>query len=151
MAEVTFRVMPIMEEGMCAIPLPFDPREIFGKARAPVVVTLGAHSYRSTVAIMGGRTFVPLRKSHQQACGLDLHREVEVTLALDEAPRVVEVPRGLAILLEGDPDLKAAWSALSYTHQREHVEALEGAKRPETRMRRLEQLVLRLRGVLQTP
>ena len=32
----------------------------------------------------------------------------------------------------------AAWQALAFTHQREHVEAIEGAKKPETRARRIE-------------
>jgi uncharacterized protein YdeI (YjbR/CyaY-like superfamily) len=30
---------------------------------------------------------------------------------------------------------------LSYTHQREHVEAIEGAKKPETRQRRIDAAV----------
>ena len=33
------------------------------------------------------------------------------------------------------------WGQLSYTHQREHVEAIEEAKRPETRVRRIENAV----------
>lgn len=147
MGAVTFRVKPLLEDGLGAIPVPFEPREVFGRVRAPVVVTLGSYVYRSTVAVMGGLTFVPLRKSHQVACGLDLSGEIEVTLTLDEAPRRVEVPPGLAVILDADPALQAAWESLSLTHQREAVEALVEARRPQTRVRRLEQLVGRLRGL----
>ena len=30
-----------------------------------------------------------------------------------------------------------AWQSLAFTHKREHVEAIEGAKKPETRTRRI--------------
>ncbi|HKQ73067.1 MAG TPA: YdeI/OmpD-associated family protein [Blastocatellia bacterium] len=33
------------------------------------------------------------------------------------------------------------WRELSFTHQREHVEEIEGAKKPETRARRIEGVV----------
>jgi uncharacterized protein YdeI (YjbR/CyaY-like superfamily) len=46
--------------------------------------------------------------------------------------------------------LKAAsawerWQDLSFTHQREHVEAIEDAKKPETRVRRIERAVQMIR------
>ena len=46
----TYRTQLRREGPMCAIPVPFDPREVFGKARAPVTVTIDGYSYRSTIA-----------------------------------------------------------------------------------------------------
>lgn len=44
------------------IEIPYDVRELFGKAKPPVLVTVRAgqeHTYRSTVAVYGGRYYVP--------------------------------------------------------------------------------------------
>ena len=41
---------------------------------------------------------------------------------------------------------KAAWDKLSFTHQNEWVKALDDAKKPETRARRLAQLLKALGG-----
>ena len=118
------------------IAIPFDQRAVFGQARPPVVVAIGGYSYRSTVAIMRGETFVPLRRSHREAAGLATGDTVDVTLTLDAAPRTVEVPQDLSAAI-GAAGARAAWDALSHSHRREHAEAVEGAKRPETRARRI--------------
>ena len=120
-----------------AIDVPFDPKDAFGRARAPVVVSVGKHRYRTTTFTMGGRTFVPLAKKHRDAAGVEAGDAVEVTMALDEAPRVIETPPDLARALRAVSGAKARWDALSFTHQREHVEAIEQAVRPETRARRI--------------
>lgn len=121
---------------MCFIPVPFDPKEVFGKVRAPVKVTVGHFTYRTTIFSMGGVTGVPLRKSNREAAGLTGDETTEIQLELDEEPRVVAAPADLKKALRS-AGVTAAWNALSYTHQREHVEAIEGAKALETRQRRI--------------
>src|SRR3546814_11358806 len=79
----TFTVT-LADEG--AISVPFDPRDTFGKARPPVVVTLNGHRYRSTIAIMGGVTFVPLRRSNRETAGVAGGGTLRVTLTPDPAP-----------------------------------------------------------------
>jgi hypothetical protein len=121
-----------------AIRLPFDVKAVFGKARAPVIVTVGDYSFPWTVAVYGGESFVGLRKSHRVAAGLAPGQRVVVTITADTSTRTVDVPSDLAKALRSDATAKVAWKALSYTHQKEHVEALASAKKPETRARRLE-------------
>jgi hypothetical protein len=133
-------------EGMFAIPVPFDPKVAFGKARAPVIVTIGGHSYRSTIAHMGGPPFVPLRESHRAAAGVEAGVPVEVTLALDENVRTVDVPDDLAAALDAIPGGREAWDKASFTHRREYVEALLDAKKPETRVKRLEKALAFVKG-----
>lgn len=118
------------------IPVPFDQRAVFGRARPPVVVAVDGHVYRSTVAIMGGETFVPLRRSHREAAGVTPGRTVEVTLTLDTAPRDVTLPVDLAAAIDA-AGLGAAWDKLGYSHRREHVDAIDAAKKPDTRTRRI--------------
>jgi hypothetical protein len=137
----TFQATIVRDGPMCFIPVPFDPRPVFGKVRAPVKVTLNGHTYRSTIASMGNGPCLPLRRSNREAAGLEGGETVRVTLALDADKREVEPPRDLVRALKQKPPAWARWGELSYSHQREHVEALEQAKKPETRTRRIEAAV----------
>jgi hypothetical protein len=122
---------------MCFIPLTFDPKLMFGKVRAPVKVTLNGYVYRSTIAAMGGPPCIPLRRSNREAAGLEGHETIEVRVDLDTAVREVKPPADLVKALKAAPPAWDRWRELSYSHQREHVEAIEQAKRPETRDRRI--------------
>lgn len=137
----TFRATIVRDGPACFIPVPFDPAPVFGKVRAPVVVTVGGHSYRSTIASMGNGPCVPLRRSNREAAGLEGGETVPITLALDTDKREVVPPRDLVKALKASPPAWDRWRELSYSHQREHAEAVEGAAKPETRARRIARAV----------
>jgi hypothetical protein len=132
-----FKAKIVKDGSMCFIPVSFDPQAVFGKVRAPVKVTLNGYTYRSTIAAMGGLTCIPLRKSNREAAGLNGGETIEVRLDLDTEKREVVLPADLARALKNIPGAVERWQKLSYTHQREYVEAIEGAKRTETRDRRI--------------
>lgn len=73
-------------------------------------------------------------------------RTYDVDLELDTAPRVVEVPAELAEALALDGAARVAWDKLSYSHQRQHTLAIDGAKAAETRARRVEKTLEALRS-----
>ncbi|HEX4382709.1 MAG TPA: YdeI/OmpD-associated family protein [Myxococcales bacterium] len=146
MIKKTVKVTLVRDGSNCHIPVPFDPAEVFGKARAPVTVTLNGYTYRSTIFNMGGERFLPLRKSNREAAGLEGTETLSVTLTLDEAPRVVKPPADLTKALKAAPPAWERWGELPFTHQREHAEAVEGAKKPETRTRRIEKAVEMIRA-----
>lgn len=137
MTSKTFRAKIVREGSVCFIPLTFDPKDVFGKVRAPVKVTLNGYTYRSTIAAMGGPPCVPLRKSNREAAGLTGGETIDVRLELDADKREVTPPADLVRALKTIPGALDLWRALSYTHQREHVEAIQDAKKPETRSRRV--------------
>jgi hypothetical protein len=137
MASKKVRVKIYREDMMCYIPVPFDPKETFGKVRAPVRVTLNGHTYRSTIAAMGGTVCIPLRKSNREAAGLEGGETVTVTIAHDTDERTVTPPRELAAALKAAPPAWDRWKQMSFTHQREYAEAVADAKKPETRERRI--------------
>lgn len=144
-ASKTFEATIVREGSMCYIPLSFDPKTVFGKVRAPVTVTLNGYTFRSTIAAMGGPPCIPLRKSNQEAARLDGITTLDVTLDLDTTPRVVKPPADLVKALKA-ASVWDRWQALSFTHQREHAEAIEDAKKPETRARRIERAVQMIRS-----
>ncbi len=61
---------------------------------------------------------------------------------MDEIP----VPHDLQIALHDDPEAAAAFAALPHPHRREYVDWILEARRPETRVRRVEQTVERVKA-----
>ena len=133
---------------MCFIPLTFDPKSVFGN-RAPVRVTLNGYTYRSTIAAMGGPPCIPLRKSNREAAGLEGGETIEVRLDLDIEKREITPPADFSRALKAMPRAWDQWRELSYSHQREHVEAIEGAKKAETRARRIEAAIRMIQRMAQ--
>ncbi|MEX0429228.1 YdeI/OmpD-associated family protein [Nocardioides sp. DS6] len=116
-----------------------------GAKRFPVVATVNGHTWRTSVARMGGEFLVGLNKDVRAAAGVAAGDEVDVVLALDTAPREVDVPSDLAAALAEDPTVKAAYDALAFTHRKEFARWVAEAKRPETRERRIAQAVEMIR------
>jgi hypothetical protein len=112
--------------------------------RPPVVVTVGGHTYRTTVAPMGGAFWVPLAAEHREAAGVQANEEVDVRVELDTAPREVAVPDDLAAAL--DETARAHFDGLAVSHRKEWVRWVEEAKKPETRTARIEKTVESLRA-----
>ena len=139
MTKKTFETTIVRDAGMCFIPVPFDLKPVFGKVRAPVRVTVNGYTYRSTIASMGGQICLPLRKSNREAAGLEGGETLSVTLELDTEQRTVDIPDDLDKALT--KPARTRWNALSFTQQREYAEAITGAKKPETRARRIEQIL----------
>jgi len=146
MISKTYKTTIVRDGSMCFIPIPFDPKPVFGKVRAPVKVTLNGYTYRSTIAAMGLPPCIPLRRSNREAAGLEGGETLEVRLDLDTDARTVKPPADLAKALKAAPPAWTRWRELSYSHQREHAEAVEGAKKPETRARRIAAAVRAIRA-----
>ncbi len=120
------------------IEVPPEVVAALGPSRRPAVqVTIGGHTYRSTVAVMGGRSMLPISAERRVLAGVAAGDEVDVDLEPDLEPRTVAVPADLAAALDGDPAARHRFDSLAYSHQLRHVLAVEGAKTPETRARRV--------------
>jgi len=127
------------------ITIPFDVEEVFGAKRVPVKAVVNGAEYRGSIVRMGGRYLLGIPKAFREQAGIKAGDNIVVTLEKDEAERTVKVPADLAAELKKDKALKAAWEKLSYTLRKENVRALEEAKQPETRARRLEKTLALLR------
>lgn len=113
-----------------------------GTGKKPrVLVTIGGHTYRSTVAVYGGVFMLPLNAANRNAAGVAAGDEVEVSLRLDTEERTVTIPHDLAAALDAHSGARAAFDRLSYTKRRERAEAVESAKRVDTRNRRISTIV----------
>ena len=120
------------------IRVPDDAVASLGGGNHPkVVATVNGHSWRTSIARMGGEFWLGVGAEHRRAAGVAAGDTLEVDVELDTAPRAVEVPDELAAALVTSPTATKVWAALSYSHQRQHVLAIEDAKTPETRARRV--------------
>jgi hypothetical protein len=133
------------------VEIPFDVKATWGRARAPVVATITGHTFRSTVAVYGGRYLLGLNREAREATGVEAGDRVVVDLELDTAERTVELPPELGASFEDDPELRTVFDSLSYTHRKEYVRWIEEAKREETRRTRAEKAVAMLRDGIKTP
>ena len=129
------------DAGALFVEVPFDVKKEFGKARPPVKVSINGHSFPSTVAVYGGKYYLPVRKDRREAAGVQAGETVTVTVALDTDVRKVAPPRDLSVALARQASAKAQWEKLSYTQRKELADAVANAKRPETRARRVQKIV----------
>lgn len=125
--------------------VPPEAIEELGGGKKPAVrVTLGGHSYRSTVASRSGRYLIGVSATERAAAGVAAGDELDVTLELDTAPREVTVPDDLAAALDAAPEAKRFFEGLSYSQKQWFVLPIQDAKKPETRERRVAKAVERL-------
>src|SRR5437868_2063265 len=109
-----------------------------GSSKKPAVrVTIKGYTYRSTIATMGGRFMLPISAQVREAAGVAAHDKVEVDVDLDTAPRVVTVPSDFSRALTREPAAKRFFEGLNFSAEQRIVIAIEAAKAPEIRQRRI--------------
>jgi bacteriocin resistance YdeI/OmpD-like protein/uncharacterized protein DUF1905 len=127
------------------IEVPEDVLAALGRGRrVKVVATVNGYAYRTSVAPAYGRILMPFSSEHRSASGLSGGESIEVELALDEAPRDVEVPDDLATAFAKSPAAAAFFDGLSYTNKRAYTLWIADAKKPETRAARVVKAVAML-------
>jgi hypothetical protein len=101
--------------------VPADVVDALGAGKKPPVrVTIGGHTYRSTVAVRGGRYLLPLSAENRAGAGVAAGDEVDV-------------------------EARKTFEGLPYSHRQRHVLAVEEARTPETRQRRITKALEMLR------
>jgi hypothetical protein len=141
--EISFRAtLQLHGKTATGIEVPAEVVERLGAGKKPAVrVTIGGHTYRSTIAARGERFLVGVSSENRAAAGVAACDELDVVLVLDTAPREVDVPADLAAALADAPDAKRFFEGLTYSDRRAHVLSIEGAKTAETRQRRVARAV----------
>lgn len=140
-----FRVLLEKHESSEAtgIKIPFDVEKIFGtRARVPVRGTINGFAFRSSIFPMsGGNHYMAVNKQTREGAKAKGGETVSVVMERDDEPRTITPPGDFARALKANKAAQGMWDKLSYTHCKEHVRAIEEAKRPETRARRIERAI----------
>jgi len=116
-----------------------------GPKRFPVRATINGYTWRTTVTRMRGENMLGLNREVRSGAGVEAGDTVDVLIELDTEPREVEVPAALATALAQDAVARQAFDGMSYTHRKEYARWIEGAKREETREKRVAQALELLR------
>lgn len=138
----------LLTKGKTATGLPVPDAVISGLnggKRPKVVASINGYTWRTSIGAVDGQAMLPVSAEAREGAGIQSGEVVEVTLELDTEARTVEVPADFAAILDADPALRKAFDALSYSHQRQHVMAIEQAKTNETRQKRIEKSSASLR------
>lgn len=126
------------------IRMPFDVKKVFGKGRVPVKLTINDYTYRTTICHMGGIWGVPLRREHREQAKVKGGDLVQVSVSPDSEPRIVEAPPDLRKFLQQNK-VWELFEPLAYTHKKEFVQWITGAKKEETREARQQKMVQMLK------
>ena len=109
--------------------------------------TVEGVAYRSSLMKYSGVYHMGVHKTTLAGAKAKAGDVVAVEIEVDEAPLPGDtVPTELERALAGDAALRAAWDKLAPSHRREHVKAIDEAKRPETRAARIERAVAMLKA-----
>ena len=126
------------ESGGAFVIVPFDVEEVYGKKRVKIKASIDGAIYRGSLVRMGSPHHILLiRKDIRKKIGKEAGDVVHIILEEDTSPRIVVIPDDFKRAMTTHPDVLAFYNNLSYTHQKEYVQWIEGAKRVSTRERRI--------------
>ena len=117
-------------------------RGVPGKGRVPLAISYRGATYRTSVSVYRGQWMTVINKEMREG-GLVPGHEYSVDISVDTAERTVDVPADFAKAMRA-AGVRKAFDALAYTHRKEYVRAIEEAKKPETRQRRIEAAIATL-------
>jgi hypothetical protein len=124
----------------------------FGKkGQVKVKVSVEGYTYRTSIAPYDGQHYLGVRKEIREAVGKVGGGTLHITMEVDTEPRTVEVPEDFAHAMAAQDSIRGFFDKLSYTHQKEYVEWITGAKKAETRQRRLEKAIQLMLNGEKTP
>ena len=128
------------------IRIPDDVIESLGSSKRPAVrITIYGYTYRSTVAVMGGKFMVGVSAENREKTKTAGGDVVDVDIELDTEPRDVTAPPDFVASLNAYAGARKHFDGLSYSKKKAFVQGIEGAKTPETRRRRIDKAVIELR------
>ena len=129
------------------IEVPAEIVERLGAGKRPAVkIRLNDYTYRSTVAVMGGRFMIGVSADVREQAHVEGGDTVNVELELDTAPRVLALPDDFKKALDQDAKAKKLFEGLSYSKKQRLVIPVDKAKAVETRERNIARAMTALRS-----
>lgn len=151
MGELRLRTVLQPRGPAAAVVLTDEQLTVIGEgAKTPnVEVTVnGRYTFSGRIGRMGGENLVGFNKANRTAADVVSGYEVDVVIRLDGTARTVDVPDDLVAAFAGVPGARQAFDELAYSHRKEHVRSIQDTKRPETRAKRMDQVVAAVRRLL---
>ncbi|MBW3622091.1 MAG: YdeI/OmpD-associated family protein [Armatimonadetes bacterium] len=123
------------------IEIPFDPNEVWGeKERHHITGSIEDHTIRGCLESRRGGFILSLGPAWLRGFEGDAGAEVEVVLA-PEGPQLDTLSPDILAALDPEPEAKAFFLSLASFYRKNYVRWIESAKRPETRSKRITEMV----------
>lgn len=132
--------------GRVFVPVPFDPNDAWGqKEKHYITGTVNGCPVRGPLEAADGAYRVPLGAAWRRDNGLKAGDKVQVELA-PEGPQVKAMPPDVARALSAEPAARAFFEGLATFYRKNFMRWIESAKRPETRAKRITEMVVLLKA-----
>lgn len=115
-----------------------------GRGRVPLAITYRKQVFRTSISVYRGQWMMVVNQAMRDG-GMTPPGTYTADVVMDASERTVDVPDDLAAAIDA-AGLRPAWDAQSYTNRKEFARGVTEAKKPETRMRRIDKVVDALRG-----
>ena len=140
----------ILAAGKTAAGIEVPARVVQGlsSSKVPLVrVTINdGYTYRSAVAVMGGKFMIGVSNENRKNAGVAAGDTVDVDLELDTQPRELALPNDFAKALDKDAKAKRVFDGLSNSNKQRLVLPVANGNTPETRQRNIDKAMAARRG-----
>ncbi|TMD92747.1 MAG: DUF1905 domain-containing protein [Chloroflexi bacterium] len=138
----------VLQAGKTAtgIEVPAKVVAALGSSKVPLVrATINGYTYRSSVAVMGGKFMLGVSAEVREAASVAGGDVVDIDLELDTEPREVSIPPDFAAALARDPKAKSRFDGLSNSKKKRLVSPIEAGKAAATRERGIAKAIAMLK------
>lgn len=123
------------------ITIPFNPDDVWGvKQRHYIRGTVNGCTVRGSLGSDGTQYFLPLGAAWRRDNGLDAGSPVDVMLS-PEGPQTENLSADVAAALEGEPQARVFFESLATFYRNTYIKWIESARRPETRVARISEMI----------
>ena len=130
-----------MSKGKARLPIPFDPPEVWGeRSRYHVRGTVNGIMWRGPLSVDEQGYYLSLGPAWLRDANLDVNAPVNVEL-LPEGPQQDSLAADIVAALAADDAARAFFDGLATFYRKGYVNWIEGAKRPETRLARIQEMM----------
>ena len=134
------------------VSVPFDVKEVYGMKRVKVKASFDGYQYRGLIVNMGtGSHILGLTKEVRNSIGKSFGEIVEVAVEVDTEERTVDIPQELDNFFKSHHQEKEFFDSLSYTNRKEYANWIREAKKAETKERRLNLAIDKLKQRRKNP
>lgn len=126
------------------VEFPFSTEELFNKKGQVKIKAIFDEKveYRGSLAKMKSECHIlGLTQEIRKQLGKTFGDEVSVSLLEDQEERTVEIAEDVALVFNENPEAKALFNKMSYTHKKEYIRWIEEARKPETRENRKAKMI----------
>jgi hypothetical protein len=135
------------------VSIPFNVEAAYGtRGQVKVKAWFDKQPYRGVLMNMGaGSHIIGVRKDIRKALGKQVGDSIFVELELDSEERVVQVPEDLKRELAKNKAAKSVFDSLSFTNRKEYTVWISSAKKEDTREKRLQLAIEKLKAGMKNP